>query len=1459
MTEFNYPVVAVGASAGGIEALKAFVSAIPAETKAAFVILQHLAPDHDSQLTNILARSAALPALEAEKDMPLQKGHIYVLPPDRYLRIVDHGLFTEPPTEPRGLRMPIDHFMRSLAETVGPNAIGVVLSGTGTDGSLGLRAIKGAGGLTFVQSPETALYDGMPKAAIQIGAADRIGSIEEICEGLRSHTDRTAEPEDGEFSRKQINGIITFLKARTGHDFGAYKIGTLDRRIRRRMSLLRFESVRQYNDYIRSTPNEARQLFDDLLINVTCFFRDEEVWNPLVEKVLDKFLSEEHRTPIRIWVPACSTGEEAYSLAILLEERRRALKVDVEYQIFASDLDAEAVSFGREALYPASIESDVSAERLERFFRQEASSYRLDKRIREKVVFATQNLLGDPPFSRLDLISCRNLLIYLDPSYQARLIDVFHFALKENGFLFLGTSESPGSRSDKFRSIDSKAHIWQRLPGQSLNSLQLSGGSARSEFANNGRAPRPARSRSNDLGNLVRQAILERFGPAAVAISTEGQISYYHGPIRRFIETPEGEPTSNLFELLAPPLRVRVREALRKLEAGEVPARAEGVLKLDGQDRLLKIECGRLAIENDPLILVTFEDTALPTDQPDRKRGEDDEGYIHRLENELEVVREDLQTTVEELETSNEELKASNEEAMAANEELQSTNEELETSREELQSLNEELITLNNQLEDKISEVEKATDDMRNLLTSTRLPVLFLDSNLTISGFTQSMRSVMELREGDKGRPMTELAMKVDDSQLINDCRAVLDKLEPIETQVESSDGLIYLRRIQPYRTSEERISGVVITYTEVTRQATMAKRLASRERQQSVIASISRSGLGARDEGEFLNHVCASLRVALDCDYTKILALDTERNLFELRAGAGWKPGLVGSATVESGFKSQAGYTMQQDEPVLIEDFEEEKRFDPPPLLVDHAVRSGISTTISIHGKVWGVIGIHDREPHAFTEDDLAILAAASNIVAATVMQITRERHLARERLMLELAIRSADLGVWRYDPENDHFRGDERTERMFGTDDSKSPPKLTAFLDQIAVENRDRVSEALRNTIEKGEPFDEEFMLRRENEEIWLLCRGERMQQGDETVILGIHQDVTERRQNEEQTLFMMRELDHRVKNLLSIILSIAKVTARGANDTDQFVSDFTQRLNAMARTHSLLAESRWQGAEMRSLLREELSQFGREGRIEIHGPRLAMSPSASQAMSMAIHELATNAAKYGSLHSAEGTLHIEWQLVEREDEERLAIRWEERGGQPAKEPEREGFGTTVLKRILLSQLKAEVDLDYAEEGLTALIEMPTTHIRPSQGPDIQSTDSEMEISPDILKGKRVLVLDDEWLIAEQHAEALSSAGAVIVGPFTMLKEADIAGRMEDIDLAVLDYNIDGEPSTRLIRDLNKAGIPTLMVTAYGSSLELEDDVKIEAVLNKPVSSIAIINRVAKSLQKQEELSHA
>lgn len=839
-----FPVVGIGASAGGLEACKQFFCAMPADTGLAFVLVQHLDPNHESLMADLLAKYTKMPVAQALDGMRAEPNHLYVIPPNYYLSIRAGVLHLGPPTERRGMRMPIDHFFRALAEERGEKAICVILSGTGSDGTQGLREIKGHGGMTMVQEPSTAQYDGMPQSALTTGLVDYCLAVEAMAPVLTRYVQHpyvSGEPAPEPDVAKpldDLSAVLGVVRARTGHDFRHYKRGTLGRRVARRMGLSTLVSLRDYLELLRGSEEEARKLVRDLLIGVTSFFRETKAFEMLISTIAPAIVERARgEYPVRIWVPGCASGEEAYSLAMVFMEAIRRSGKRVSLQIFATDIDSEALEIARAGIYPVSATADLPSEYVQQFFVREGEHVSVIKPVRESVVFAVQNLITDPPFSRLDLVSCRNLLIYLDNEVQAKVIRLFHFALRENGYLFLGSSETIGLRTDMFRTISKKWRIYHRLqtPSDARGTDYYPLVSDAAVIT-----PRTAGDRvrgpvGRRLGERVEEKLLGEYAPAAVLVDRNGEALYFHGATSNYLGMPTGSATHDVVSLAREPLRMTLRAALQRAMREKMKIEARQVAVGDrGNERKVTIKVWPLD-ENEGTFLVCFEDDDEPGPASQPRASE--EALVTQLEYELKATREDLQTTIEEVETTNEELKAANEEVMSMNEELQSTNEELETSKEELQSLNEELSTVNNQLLDKVQELESANNDLANLLTRTDIATIFLDLELRIRRYTPTATRMFALIDADHGRPIVDVARRFSDGDLSEHCRQVLAELKTFQEEVLGSDGSWFLLRILPYRTSDNRIGGVVITFSDISEIKAAYAEARTRESQLRIVA----------------------------------------------------------------------------------------------------------------------------------------------------------------------------------------------------------------------------------------------------------------------------------------------------------------------------------------------------------------------------------------------------------------------------------------------------------------------------------------------------------------------------------------------------------------------------------------------------------------------------------------------
>jgi two-component system CheB/CheR fusion protein len=846
-TDAAFPIVGIGASAGGLEALGQFFRHAPPNSGMAFVLVQHLDPSHASLLAEILQRTTTMPVAEAQDQILVEPNCVYVIPPNRDMAIFHGKLQLSVPNEPRGLRMPIDAFLRSLAEDRQDKAIGIILSGTGTDGTLGLRAILGAGGVTLVQEPATAKYDGMPSSAIRAGYATHILAADKmptaLLAGVRfaAHTEMPIAPK----TTSGISRILMQLRAITGHDFSLYKKSTIDRSIERRMSQYNIEDADVYARYLKENPAEVRTLFKDLLINVTSFFRDAEAFASLQKDILPQLCKDKADGYLfRVWVAGCSTGEEAYSIAILLRELMDGALREFKVQIYGTDLADDAIAIARAGIYPPNIAQDVTPNRLRRFFNKEDAGYRIKKEIREMVVFAIQDVIKDPPFTKLDLLSCRNLMIYLETELQNRLIPVFYYALKPGGVLFLSPSESIGKHAELFSPLNRKWKFYRATHSITASRSVMTHVLTRTAETGS-KAPGEAmvKPKETNLAELTRRAMMQYFAPASVVTNPKGDILYVHGETGKYLRPTPGQAGLNVIEMAREgmELRTAIRVAVNE---GKPTLNQEMQFKTNGGCTTASLSVRPLPGPDGScnLLLVSFQDVASSADKPGRKRVAKpaELGRIEELERDLAYLKESHQAAIEEQQSSNEELKSTNEEMQSTNEELQSTNEELKTSKEELQSLNEELITVNTELQAKIEQLASMQNDMKNLLDNTNIGTVFLDEQLVIRRFTREATNIFRLVPSDVGRPLSDIKSNLEGEELLTKAQAVLESLVPIEQEVRTDNGAWYLVRIQPYRTLDNIIEGVVLTFTDISKriEAERAVQLA-RELAESIVDTI--------------------------------------------------------------------------------------------------------------------------------------------------------------------------------------------------------------------------------------------------------------------------------------------------------------------------------------------------------------------------------------------------------------------------------------------------------------------------------------------------------------------------------------------------------------------------------------------------------------------------------------------
>lgn len=838
-TSPGFPLVGIGASAGGLDALKGLLREIPSDNDLdiAYVVIQHLDPDHESILGSLLQKVTELEVCEIEDGTEIEPGCVYLNPPRKKIR-VDGRKFETSEFDPQKMpKLPIDYFFRSVAEEMEERGICIVLSGTGADGSTGLEAIKGAGGMTMVQEEGQAEYRGMPHNAIETGLVDYVLPVEEMPSRVMKYARHpyTEAPEKTEIKKNQFRNtvpkIFSLVKRRKGHDFSNYKSSTVRRRLGRRMAVHHIESLEEYYEYLQQNEEEVEKLFEDLLITVTNFFREPETFEFLKDEVLPDLIEvKPEDSSLRVWVPGCSTGEEAYTLGIILAEIMDERKRYQDVQIFATDLNGRSIEFARKGVFPESIAADLSGERLERFFEEEGDGYKVVSRIRKMVIFAEHDLVGDPPFSGMDLVSCRNVLIYMNQKLHEKVIPFFHYALNNDGFLLLGSSESLGGFTELFDPVSKEKGVFRRKKSKGFRR------SENWEFTITGKEDfqpnraLPEEPKTQDLEQLARKTILERYSYPGVLIDEKYTIHYFHGNTEKYLAPPEGRPDMNVLNMARGSLRYKLTTAIQEaIKLDEEVTREEVRFEFNGEENLLDLvikpiqngEAGR------QLLMVVFKE--LPQRKEEKKSPMSDEvsdetsinganKRVNELEKELESTKQSLQTSIEELETSNEELKSRNEELQATNEELRSTNEELKTAREEAQSTNEELSSVNQELEEKIDELSQAKDDMKNLLDSTEIAIIFLDTDLRVRRFTPGATDIFNLIESDIGRPITDLSRKFQYEGIEEDLNRVLDTLQKTSQEISTSEGDWYEMEIKPYRTTENVVDGLVVTCKDITR-----------------------------------------------------------------------------------------------------------------------------------------------------------------------------------------------------------------------------------------------------------------------------------------------------------------------------------------------------------------------------------------------------------------------------------------------------------------------------------------------------------------------------------------------------------------------------------------------------------------------------------------------------------------
>ena len=1149
------PIVAIGASAGGLEALQELVHELPDDSGVCFVVIQHLAPDHESIMDELLGSHTPVDVKKIEDGAQPAANCVFVNPPGPSVLIEDGVFRLRKREEEAGLRTPIDQFFKSVAKTCGRDSVCVVLSGTGSDGTDGLRAVKASGGMAIVQKSDSARFPGMPDSAAATGLVDFVlrpkdmaACISEIIDhrealnGERDSDSRYREIEE------HLNAILDAVADEDGPDFGKYKPGTLVRRIDRRMMLRRQRTVEGYVGALKREEDERSRLLQDFLIGVTRFFRDGEAFDELARCAIAPMVDTDQED-FRIWVPGCSTGEEAYTLAILMIEAMETANDRRPVKIFGTDIDLAALRHARAGHYNIGAVADLSEARRERFFRKDNGRYRVAQELRDSVVFAPHNLVEDPPFSRLDLVTCRNLLIYLNDRTQANVIPRFHYALNPGGYLFLGSAESVDPSPELFTPSDREARVYAAKAGAGrgldvMTELPREHRPRLPSISQSDREPSPAPSLATHM------AALEDFAPPSALVDDQNRILNLSRNAGHFIRPPEGPYTSELTSVVREELRSELKRALnRAFSVGEPALTLPVTVGFNGSARRVIIHVQPVDQDSRQYrqALVLFidsgsasQDDTRPDDLPDE--GSDSE-RIRELENELRMTQERLSATRREHESSIQELKISNEELQSVNEEYRSTAEELETSKEELQSINEELSTVNSELKNKLDTIASAHSDLQNLINATEIGTLFLDSKLKIKMLTPAVEQLFNVTDSDVGRPITDFTHKLTYDGVESDAKKVLRDLAPVESEVKTSDGRWLMMHLRPYRTVEDRIEGVVLSFVDITARREAKERLRESERRyRRLFESI--------DEGYLLAKVIRDEAGApVDIFYC-------EANPAAVRL-------------VEADFEGRRLSEIPGD-------------FEP--------------YWWELPGRV-----LDTGEPE-------------------------------RAELFASPLERWFEIGVTKVDS------------------------------DRIAM----------------------------------------------------LFKDITDRKTHERERELMVGELNHRVKNVLAVVQSIASQTARTTHDPDDFKTAFQYRIQALTQAHRLLTERNWGGTDLRGLIEAVVESFvDGEDNVQLDGPRVKISPKAVVSLSMAFHELATNAVKYGAL-SGDGSVELSWEFAgDGETGDYLRLTWSEKDGPEVTPPDRKGFGRQILERAIPYELGGETELDYRPDGLVCRMSFPAERV--------------------------------------------------------------------------------------------------------------------------------------------------
>jgi two-component system CheB/CheR fusion protein len=1513
------PIVAVGASAGGLEAFQKFLSHLPKLSGMAFVLIQHLDPDHETLMPELLQGATDMPIEQVNNKVQVKENHIYFIAPNSTLTIKGNFLITEKPKEAHGHRSPIDIFFKSLAEQEKGESIGIILSGAGSDGSIGIKAIKEAGGLTFAQSLESSKYDGMPRNAVKTGMVDFVMDIESMSEELVKYikhkvNSKSDSKTPSEEAKKILTKVCKYLLRHLNHDFSKYKENTLLRRIHRRMQMSQIEDGPQYFQFVKSNKDEAKSLLNDFLIGVTYFFRDAEVFQYLKSDVIPKIL-ENNRDLVRIWVPGCATGEEAYSIAILFREVMEELDIDPKVQIFATDLDEKSVATARAGVYTEGIAEHVSPYRLKNYFSKVDHNYKVKKKIRDMCIFSKHDLQQDPPFAKLDLVSCRNLLIYFGPELQVNAMALFTYSVKNNGYLLLGPTESIRGDNSQFEVINKKYKVFRNLNSYYLPivsfPLKFTGVSKNDSAASNPQEFNRVRQHSG-FSQKIDNLMLKEYIPPHIIVNEHFDVQFFSLNLEEFIVPANGVPSNNITKVIVPSLRVELRSLLTKCyREKENHVKEKVFFEANSEKYFLNIKVETLEhVEGlEKLFLIVFNKTKIETSAIDSEGGvtgsDAKPQELEQLHSELKSVKELLHLTDQELEHANEQLKNSDEKLLSLNEEMLSGNEELQTSHEEMQSINEELETVNLELSTKLEQLDSANSDLENLFRSNEVATIFLDNNLKIKRYTPKAKSIFHFIHSDLSRPITDLALTFDDYDIKKELYEVTNLLLSKNHTVKLSNSEKWFKlQMHPYKSVKKVIEGVILTLYDVTELKKAEEELKSRLSQQVSVAEFGFKALSNEMElSKLREHVVRILKDNLKVDFTEILELQDSGTSFLLVEGLGWENGLTGKAVLGTEVKSQAGFTLHSQSPVLVTDLNTEKRFSGPDLLIDHDVRSGISVIIKgASGRAYGVLSVHSKTPDYFSEQDIQYVQSIANTLATAI-----ERHgLVDTKTRLAQIVNSSKDMIFSCDSDERINTWNPAAEKVFDVK-AKDVIGKDVFKYILRESNLTDLEDEIKLVLQGDSSVEEiqcEFFNSIGNKVVLSLnltpIKGS---QGKIEGVSFVGRDISEQINNQQLLIDaknsadeanelksrFMGVLSHELRTPLSSIMGYSDLIIRSTNISDSERDKYLQKISTNGSIlHSLLSDildvskieegkvdinnTFFKLKDFMSELTSTLGDLAHKKNLKLDVSYSGNVPGKIKTdplrLRQIIENVVSNAIKYTStggikirlLFSDEG-VSDKALIVEVEDTGRgiskakaLSLFSPFFRAEPSKGAPGVGLGL-YLSKNLAHQLGGRLSLLESTEnkGSTFKLYLPVKLLENVTEAARPNKSDEFIVTNTILKNKNILLAEDSEDLRGLFTAYLELAGAK-VSAFENGQLALESLKKNKYDLAILDLFMPEMDGKELVAEMKKLSIttPTVVVTAHAMSNVRQEclDFGFKDYLSKPVTQENLVKTVLRNL---------